>query len=156
MKTVVTFGREKAFIDEYEQVLPIVKKKIQRKGISLGISLGLSNFFLFLTFGLLFFVGAKLYVDEGLGLRDMFLGMFALTFVAFDIGAIQQLMPDLGKSIYSATIIFKYLEMKSAIDIDDKEGKLTTPIKGDIEFKNVSFRFPTRAKRVFKNFSFKS
>ena len=88
MKTVVTFGRERAFLEEYEKVLPIVKKKIQRKGFSIGLGLGLGNFFLFLTFGLLFFVGARLYVHEGLELRDMFLGMFALSFVAFDIGAI--------------------------------------------------------------------
>jgi len=156
MKTVATFGREEIFLKEYEAVLPIVRKKIQKKGLMIGFSMGLSNLFMFLIFATIFYVGAVIRNERDLGVAEMFKGMLVLTFAAFDMGAAMQLMPDVGKAGASAKTIFKYLEMKSEIDIDDEKLTYKEPIKGNFEFKNVTFKYPTRNKKVFKNFNFKS
>jgi len=47
------------------------------------------------------------------------------------------------------------LETKPLIDIDDPSQNVTTPIKGDIEFKNVWFKYPTRPKTVLKGINLK-
>src|SRR5262249_30626793 len=41
------------------------------------------------------------------------------------------------------------------IDINNPNQTVIKPIKGDIEFRNVSFKYPSREKQVLKNLSFK-
>ena len=155
IKTVATLGREKIFLQRYAALLPAVRKAAIKRGSISGIFLGLSNFIMFGFFALVFYVGALLVTKQGLGVMDMFLGMFALAFGAFDLGASQQLMPDVGKAVASSRTLFKYLDMKSTIDPEDPNLTLTEPIKGNIEFRHVTFKYPNRDQPVFNKVSFK-
>lgn len=58
IKTVATFGREEAFLREYNKILPVIRKKNTKKGYKIGVAMGLSSLFLFFSFALLFFVGS--------------------------------------------------------------------------------------------------
>lgn len=54
------------------------------------------------------------------------------------------LAPDTGKARAGAASIFELLDQKSTIDSSDDSGMVLENIKGDIQFQNVSFKYPSR------------
>lgn len=61
--------------------------------------------------------------------------------------------PDVKGGIDAALALFKTLKHKPNIDINDKSG-LKICIEGKIEFRNVSFAYPSRKGFAIKNLSF--
>ena len=54
------------------------------------------------------------------------------------------LAPDVSKGKSSASSIFAILDGKSKIDSSDDSGTTIENVKGDIELRHVSFKYPTR------------
>ncbi|CAL2226488.1 unnamed protein product [Prunus armeniaca] len=54
------------------------------------------------------------------------------------------LAPNLGKVKSSAASIFAILDRKSKIDSSDESGTTIENVKGEIELRHVSFKYPTR------------
>jgi len=65
-------------------------------------------------------------------------------------GNAMQFAPDVGSALNASVSVFAVLDSIPAIDIDDPRQNVKTPIKGDIEFKNVWFKYPSREKQIFK------
>lgn len=69
---------------------------------------------------------------------------FALTMAAIGVSQSSAMAPDLTKAKDSATSIFEILDRKSKIDSSKDEGATLRHVRGDIEFKHVNFKYPTR------------
>lgn len=69
---------------------------------------------------------------------------FALTITAVGVSNTSALAPDMTKAQDSATSILDILDRKPKIDSSSDEGTMLAIVKGDIEFKHVAFRYPTR------------
>ncbi|CAA6668876.1 unnamed protein product [Spirodela intermedia] len=141
-----------------------------RQGLVSGIGFGLSFFLLFCTYGTIFYAGAK-FVEDG---KTTFPDVFKVTtntprrpevgpwhrrptasFFALDaagvlraghggIGlAVERPGPRLEQGEVGQRLRFAILDRKSKIDPSDPTGK-TSEVKGNIEFRHVSFRYPTR------------
>lgn len=81
---------------------------------------------------------------------------FAITMSSMGVVQTASLMPDLAKVKISVNSIFSTLDRKSKIDPSDMSGQRLEVPKGDIEFKNVSFFYPTRPDlQIFQDLSFK-
>jgi len=82
-----------------------------------------------------------------------------MMFGAFSAGQANQFGPDVGKAKKAAIKIFSYIDSKSrinAVDIEPTAIKVPEHFKGEIEFKDVWFRYPTRANEwVFKGLNLK-
>lgn len=52
--------------------------------------------------------------------------------------------PDSTKAKNAAASIFAILDRKSKVDPSDESGKTLENVKGDIELRHVSFKYPTR------------
>lgn len=52
--------------------------------------------------------------------------------------------PDIDKVKNSAASIFEILDSKPKIDSSNDEGLKIDTLKGDVELRNVSFKYPTR------------
>lgn len=52
--------------------------------------------------------------------------------------------PDIDKVKNSAASIFEILDSKPKIDSSNDEGLTIDTLKGDVELRNVSFKYPTR------------
>ena len=76
-------------------------------------------------------------------------------FASMGAGQVTQFAPDVGGTINAAVNLFKLFDTKPKIDIDDPTQTVTTPITGNIEFRNVWFKYPTRPKQILKGISFK-
>lgn len=62
--------------------------------------------------------------------------------------------PDSGKAKGATASIFGILDRKSNIDPSDESGTTIDNVKGEIELKHISFKYPTRPNiRIFRDLS---
>ena len=69
---------------------------------------------------------------------------FALTMTAVGVSQSSSVAPDVSKGKSSAASIFAILDGKSKIDSSDDSGTSIENVKGEIELRHVSFKYPTR------------
>lgn len=78
---------------------------------------------------------------------------FALTMTAIGVTQTSGMASDLNKARDSAVSIFEILDSKPKRDASKDEGSTLATVKGDIEFKNVNFKYPMRPNiQIFKDF----
>ena len=70
--------------------------------------------------------------------------LFALSMAAMGISQSGSLVTDSAKSKSAAASVFAILDRKSQIDPSDDSGFTLEEVNGEIEFNNVSFKYPTR------------
>ncbi|KAI3832046.1 hypothetical protein MKW92_050145 [Papaver armeniacum] len=144
IRTVASFCAE-------EKVMALYKKKCEgpvsagiRVGMISGIGFGLSFFLLFAVYATSFYAGAR-FVEAGrISFTDVFQVFFALTVAAFGISQSGSLAPDSSKAKTSTASIFAILDRESKIDASDESGMTLDNVKGDIEFRHISFKYQTR------------
>lgn len=62
--------------------------------------------------------------------------------------------PDSSKATGAAGSIFAILDRKSNIDPSDESGTTLDNLKGEIELKHISFKYPTRPNiKIFRDLS---
>jgi len=155
MRTVASFGREDKLLKNYDQKLEKPMNLAVRKGNLSGLAYGFSQFAMFLDYAVVFFLGAVFMNATNLGYKDLFQSIFGVLFAAFGAGNAMQYAPDVGAARVAAKSIFKILDSQPKIKIDDPQQNCKQPIQGEIEFKDVWFRYPTRPKYILKGLSFK-
>ena len=65
-------------------------------------------------------------------------------------------MKHIAEAKISATLISEIINRVPPIDSTDKQGKTITTMKGELEFKNVDFAYPSRPETlVLKKFNLK-
>lgn len=79
---------------------------------------------------------------------------FALTMAAVGISQSSSFAPDSSKAKSAAASVFAILDRKSKIDPSDKSGTKLDNVKGDIELRHISFKYPTRPDiQIFRDLS---
>ncbi|XP_042515586.1 ABC transporter B family member 11-like [Macadamia integrifolia] len=144
IRTVASFCAE-------EKVMQLYKKKCEgplksgiRQGLISGAGFGLSFFLLFCVYATSFYAGAQLVAHGKTTFTKVFRVFFALTMAAIGISQSSSLAPDASKAKTSAASIFSILDQTSKIDSNDESGMTLENVKGEIEFRHVSFKYPTR------------
>lgn len=144
-----------------EKVMEMYKKKCEgpvsngiKQGLISGVGFGLSFSLLFLVYATSFYAGARLVEDGKITFSDVFRVFFALTMAAVAISQSSSFAPDSSKAKSAAASIFAILDRKSKIDPSDESGMKLDSVKGDIELKHVSFKYPTRPDvQIFRDLS---
>ncbi|KAL2532069.1 ABC transporter B family member 11 [Abeliophyllum distichum] len=97
---------------------------------------------------------ARLVEDGKITFSDVFHVFFALTMAAIAISQSSSFAPDSNKAKSAAASIFAMLDRKSKIDPSDEAGLTLESVKGEIELKHVSFKYPTRPDiQIFRDLS---
>ncbi|CAK9144507.1 unnamed protein product [Ilex paraguariensis] len=144
IRTVASFCAE-------EKVMQLYHKKSEgpvragiKQGFISGAAFGLSMLFLFLVYAATFYAGAQL-VDAGkTTFHEVFQVFYGLTLTAVGISQSSSLAPDSSKARSGAASVFSLLDQKSDIDSSGDSGATPDNVKGDIEFRHVSFKYPAR------------
>ncbi|XP_057484562.1 ABC transporter B family member 4-like [Actinidia eriantha] len=154
IRTVASFCAE-------EKVMVLYKKKCEgpmktgiRQGVVSGIGFGVSFALLFMVYAASFYFGAKLVEDGKTTFSDVFRVFFALTMAAMGISQSSSLAPDSTKAKSAAASIFAIIDRTSKIDPSDESGMTLQSVKGEIELRNISFKYPTRPDvQIFRDLS---
>ncbi|KAL5149236.1 ABC transporter B family member 11 [Glycine soja] len=144
IRTVASFCAEKKVMKSYEEKCEGPIRTGIRRGIISGISYGVSFFMLYAVYACSFYAGARLVQDGKATMLDVFRVFFALNLAAVGISQSGSLVPDSSNSKSAAASVFAILDRKSQIDPSDDSGLTLEEVQGEIEFKHVSFKYPTR------------
>ena len=155
MRTVASFAREDKLLQNYSDKLAGPLKISIETAHKSGLAFGAGQFINFGINALIFYVSALFMRAYGLGFKDMFMAVMGIMMACMATGNALQFAPDVGSAQKAAHNIFRILDTKPAIDIDDPRQTIRKVIKGDIEFRNVWFKYPSREKQIFQGLNLK-
>uniref|UniRef100_A0ACD5Y0L9 Uncharacterized protein n=1 Tax=Avena sativa TaxID=4498 RepID=A0ACD5Y0L9_AVESA len=144
IRTVASFCSEKRITRIYDQKCEASMNQGFRTGIVGGIGFGFSFMMLYLTYGLCFYVGGQFVRHGKSNFGDVFEVFFALVLATMGVSQTSAMASDSSKAKSSAISIFSLLDRKSEIDSSCNEGLTLDEVKGNIDFRHVSFKYPTR------------
>jgi ATP-binding cassette subfamily B (MDR/TAP) protein 1 len=145
-----------------EQILEVAKKAGLMRGVSAGsvqvIQLG--------VYALAFYIGAKLMDSGVLDFETFNLVLWSMAFGASGMGMAANWVAAAGKGKAAAVRVFELFDRRPSIDVKpwNEDGSPRDTVvpnevagkKGEIEFRNVKFAYPTRkTARVFDGLSLK-
>ncbi|XP_051129095.1 ABC transporter B family member 9-like isoform X2 [Andrographis paniculata] len=152
IRTVASFLAERKVMEMYERKCEGPMKQGVWHGAVRGAGLGFANFVLFCIYAFSFYIGAVLTKRGEANYSEVFKVFFAFQVSSLGIAQSGSLVEDFNKFKQSAASIFDILDRQSLIDGSSNEGLQQDTLKGDIKFRNISFRYPTRPDaEIFKN-----
>eukprot|EP00258_Populus_trichocarpa_P011794 XP_002320938.3 ABC transporter B family member 11 [Populus trichocarpa] len=144
IRTVASFCAEEKVMQLYLGKCRGPMKAGVRLGWVSGIGFGVSSFLLYCFYATSFYAGARL-VDTGhITFQDVFQVFFALTLASVGISHSSTFTTDTTKAKGAAASVFSIIDRKSKIDPSDESGIILENVKGEIELRHVSFKYPTR------------
>ncbi|XP_043117693.1 ATP-dependent translocase ABCB1 [Puntigrus tetrazona] len=146
IRTVVAFNGQKKAVEKYEKNLIEAKNFGVKKAITTNVSMGLTQFIIFGTYALAFWYGTKLSVDEpeNYSIGKVLTVFFSVMIGSFSLGQGAPNLESIAKARGAAYEVYKTIDMPRPIDSSSKEGHKPDHVKGDIEFKNIHFSYPSR------------
>ncbi len=154
--SVKAFTNERLEIGKYD----IVTTDIRKFGIKYGVMRG--SFFAFIItciFGSIFFILYKmlLLINTGeLSTENFGKFMMLSLFVAGSLGGLPEQLASIQRALGATDRVFDIIDDKhEEIDLHHQQAGQLERLKGDIEFKNIRFTYPTRPDfTVLHNISF--
>lgn len=154
IRTVAAFCSEEKVVNLYARELIEPSKSSFRRGQVAGILYGVSQFFIFSSYGLALWYGSTL-MEKGLcGFKSVMKSFMVLIVTALAMGETLAMAPDLLKGNRMVASVFEVLDRRSEIVND--VGEEVTRVEGTIELKEIEFSYPERPNvLIFKDFSLK-
>ncbi|RYR01723.1 hypothetical protein Ahy_B06g080584 isoform E [Arachis hypogaea] len=154
IRTVASFCAEEKVMEFYKKKCEGPRKTGIRQGLISGIGFGVSFFLLYCVYATCFYAGARFVKDGKASFSDVLRVFFALTMAANAISQSSSLAPDSSKAKSAAASIFGLLDMKSKIDPSDESGTTLDNVNGEIKFRHVGFKYPSRPDiQIFRDLS---
>ncbi|XP_031271465.1 ABC transporter B family member 11-like [Pistacia vera] len=144
IRTVASFCAEEKVMEIYEKKCEGPVKASIKQGLAGGVAFGLSFCLLFLFYAGSFYFGVLLFEAGRATFSEIFRVFYALFLAANGVSQSGFLAPDASKAVVAVASIFAILDRKSKIDSSDESGTTIESVKGDIEFRHVSFTYPSR------------
>ena len=113
---------------------------------------GTSDAIVFLQYAVTVFTGIMLAKSGTLGGADIIAAMLLMNMLVWPMRGLGRTIASFGKANVAAKRIGEILDLKTEFEDDGKE---TPKLTGDIEFKNVSFKFSDTNKSLLNDVSFK-
>ncbi|NXH89991.1 ABCBB protein, partial [Edolisoma coerulescens] len=145
IRTVAAFGGEKKEVERYDKNLVFAQHWGIRKGIIMGLFSGYMWFIIFLSYALAFWYGSKLVLEEEEYSPGTLLQVFFGVLVgALNLGQASPCLEAFATGRGAATNIFETIDKKPTIDCMSEDGYKLDKVRGEIEFHNVTFNYPSR------------
>jgi len=156
IRTVAAFGSQKRIISAFEKKIWNPSVIGIKTGHTNGLFVGFGQFAMFGSNALGFWYGGVLIHDGELNFLDVMTVFMAIFMSAMSIGQAMSLSSDATKAKSATSAIFKLVDSESEIDSYSTEGIKLDNIRGQIEFQNVEFHYPTRPDTpIFKDLNLK-
>ncbi|XP_027534459.1 bile salt export pump isoform X6 [Neopelma chrysocephalum] len=145
IRTVAAFGGEKKEVERYDKNLVFAQHWGIRKGIIMGLFTGYMWFIIFLSYALAFWYGSKLVLEEEEYSPGTLLQVFFGVLVgALNLGQASPCLEAFATGRGAAANIFETIDKKPTIDCMSEDGYKLDKVRGEIEFHNVTFHYPSR------------
>ncbi|KAJ7322287.1 hypothetical protein JRQ81_018574 [Phrynocephalus forsythii] len=144
IRTVVAFGGQNKEIMRYHKNLEDAKDIGIRKAITASVSIGLAFLLIYAAYALAFWYGTTLIIDEGYSIGEVLTVFFAVLIGAFGIGQVTPNLEAFAAARGAAFAIFNVIDNEPHIDSYSESGYKPDKVKGNLDFRNVYFNYPSR------------
>nr|QVT92302.1 ABC transporter [Salvia miltiorrhiza] len=153
IRTVQSFTGEKQAVDKYDSKLQIAYKAAAKQGLASGTGFGCMLFVVFATYGLAVWYGGKLIITKGYSGGKVVNVIMSIMTGGIAIGQAFPCVNSFASGQAAAYKMFETINRKPKIDAECS-GIVLEDIKGEIELKDVYFRYPARPEvQIFQGFS---
>ncbi|WCJ27336.1 ABC transporter B family member 9 [Euphorbia peplus] len=154
IRTVASFTGEKHAIRKYNEKLKIAYKASVQQGLASGLGLGAMIFIIFSTYGLAVWWGAQLVMHKGYTGGQVITIISAVMTGGLSLGQTSPPLNAFAAGKAAAYKMFETIKRNPKIDSYDTSGIVLGDIEGEIELKDVYFRYPARPDvQIFSGFS---
>ncbi|XP_068184496.1 bile salt export pump [Antennarius striatus] len=144
IRTIAGLAKENSFVESYEQKLELPYKTAKKRAIIYGVSFAFSQCVIFMAYAASFTYGGYLVETEGLQYMFVFRVISAVVISGTALGRASSFTPDYAKAKIAAAQFFKVLDRVPKISRSHTVGNKWDNFRGDIEFVNCKFTYPTR------------
>ncbi|XP_018422366.1 PREDICTED: multidrug resistance protein 1A-like, partial [Nanorana parkeri] len=144
IRTVIAFGGQNKEIERYEKNLEDAKNIGIKKATTSNVSIGFAYLTIYSAYGLAFWYGTTLVIHEAFSIGDILTVFFSVMFAAFSFGHATPNIEAFATARGAAYSVFRIIDNEPKIDSFSTVGHKPDKIKGDIEFRNVKFSYPSR------------
>ncbi|XP_038611446.1 ATP-dependent translocase ABCB1 isoform X2 [Tachyglossus aculeatus] len=144
IRTVIAFGGQKKELERYNKNLEEAKKVGIKKAITANISMGVAFFLVYASYALAFWYGTTLILSGEYSIGEVLTVFFSVLIGAFSIGQASPSIEAFANARGAAYEVFKIIDNEPKIDSYSEGGYKPGTIKGNLEFRNVHFSYPSR------------
>ncbi|XP_067304664.1 ATP-binding cassette, sub-family B (MDR/TAP), member 4 [Pseudorasbora parva] len=144
IRTVFAFGGQKKEILRYHKNLENAKNVGIRKAITVNIAMGFTFFMIYMSYALAFWYGSTLILAGEYDIGILLMVFFSVLIGAFGIGQTSPNIQAFSSARGAAHKVFQIIDHEPNINSFSEEGYKLDVVKGNIEFKNIHFRYPSR------------
>ncbi|KAM4557786.1 bile salt export pump [Odontesthes bonariensis] len=155
IRTVAAFGGEEKETERYDRNLEEAQNWGVKKGSVIGVFQGYLWCIIFLCYALAFWYGSKLVLDtKELSPGSLIQVFFGVLMAAMNLGQASPCLEAFASGRAAAKTIFETIDREPEIDCFSDDGYKLDKVKGDIEFNNVTFYYPSRPEvKILDNLS---
>ncbi|XP_051576241.1 ATP-dependent translocase ABCB1-like isoform X2 [Myxocyprinus asiaticus] len=144
IRTVFAFGGQKKEIERYHKNLEDAKNVGIRKAITVNIAMGFTFFMIYMSYALAFWYGSTLILAGEYDIGKLLTVFFTVLIGAFGIGQTSPNIQSFSSARGAAHKVFHIIDNEPSINSFSNEGYKLDVVKGNIEFKNIHFSYPSR------------
>ncbi|KAI3796996.1 hypothetical protein L1987_39684 [Smallanthus sonchifolius] len=144
IRTVAAFGAEDRVSTQFATELNRPGKQARLRGHISGFGYGFSQLLAFCSYAIGLWYASVLIKHKSSNFGDIIKAFMVLIITALSVAETLALAPDIVKGTQALRSVFEILNRKSAINPDHPDSLSVSRINGDVEFRNVSFAYPTR------------
>ncbi|KAI2628689.1 P-loop containing nucleoside triphosphate hydrolase protein [Hypoxylon sp. NC1633] len=145
IKQVTAMGMQEALLKRYTDLVLKASRSSIRGRISLAVMIAVMNACIAWSNGLAFWEGSRLLANNEESLGALVTTLLSVSTGAFALGNIAPHIQAFGTSIGALAKIFAVIERHSESDPSSMRGDKLAQVNGQIRFRDVSFRYPSRA-----------
>lgn len=151
-RVVRAFGNEIYEFEKMDKYSVDYMNKSRKFSTSMALFWGFNDGLVFIQYSLTLLVGILLSKKGMVDAGDIVAALFLMGMLIWPMRGLGRIIASFGKASVAANRIDEILNKKSEYEIN---GSLKPEIKGNIEFKNVSFKFDDTNTSLLNNVSFK-
>ncbi|KAK5603038.1 Multidrug resistance protein 1 [Crenichthys baileyi] len=144
IRTVYAFSGQKKEIERYHKNLEDAKSMGIRKAISANIAMGFTFLMIYLSYALAFWYGSTLILSKEYTIGSVLTVFFVVIIGVFAMGQTSPNIQTFASARGAAYKVYSIIDHNPTIDSFSETGFKPDLIKGNIEFKNIHFSYPSR------------
>uniref|UniRef100_A0A4W4E9Y8 ABC-type xenobiotic transporter n=1 Tax=Electrophorus electricus TaxID=8005 RepID=A0A4W4E9Y8_ELEEL len=144
IRTVFAFGGQRKEIQRYQKNLEEAKNVGIKKAVTVNIAVGFTYFMIYMAYALAFWYGSTLIFAGEYSIGSLLTVFFAVIIGAFGIGQTSPNIQAFASARGAAHKVFSIIDHEPNIDSFSDQGYKPDVVKGNIEFRNIQFTYPSR------------
>ncbi|CAI5755572.1 unnamed protein product [Candida verbasci] len=150
IKIIQSFSQQKLMVHNYNQEIKKIFDSSMREAKYMGFFYSINGFIGNITMIGLLLIGTRLIGAGEMTIGDLSSFMMYAVYTGSSVFGLGNFYTELMKGIGAAERVFELVEYKPKIN---HFGEKVDNVNGDVIFKNINFKYPSREGHIFSNFN---